>query len=201
MREEIIYVRLWFSVPIFTARSILIFVNSVRFRVSLSEGRCRVIIWGFIHSYFIIIFYLNLATELLKTDLHQFLVMYKTCKKWQENWSNWKKYCHFKISLLFLSKSNDNFRYRFDNSNMRVLSKKSTIYFSNRKVTFQIDWISSQNENFLVDFRNCQIESKTCQLFFSVHIFKKLRNKSLTLPPRALRIIWMTPNVFFDCSS
>jgi hypothetical protein len=53
---------------------------------------------------------------------------------------------------------------------MRELSKKSTIYFSNRQVTFQIDWISSQNENFLVVFRNCQIESKTCQLFFSVFI-------------------------------
>ncbi len=58
---------------------------------------------------------------------------------------------------------------------MRELSKKSTILLSNRQVTFQIDWISSQNENFLVDFRNCQIESKTCQLFFSVcsHRLKK----------------------------
>jgi hypothetical protein len=151
-----------------SARSILVFVNFVRFRVSSSEGRCRDLIWGFIHSYFIIIFYLNLATEHLKIDLHQFLVMYKACKNWQENWLNWKKYCHFKISLLFLSKSNDNFGCRFDNSKMRELSKKSTIYFSNRQVTFQIDWISSRNENFLVDFRNCQIESKSCQLFFSV---------------------------------
>jgi hypothetical protein len=117
-------------------RSILIFVNTVRFSVSLSEGRCRDIIWGFIHSYFIIRFYLNLATEHLKTDLHQFLVMYKAYEKWQENWSNWQKYCHLKISPLFLSKSNDNFGCRFDISNMRELSKKSTIYFSNRQVTF-----------------------------------------------------------------
>jgi hypothetical protein len=37
-----------------------------------------------------------------------------------------------------------------------------------------MDWISSQNENFLVDFRNCQIESKICQLFFSVIFLLKL---------------------------
>ncbi len=48
--------------------------------------------------------------------------------------------------------------------------EKSTIFLSNRQVTFQIDWISSQNENFLGDFRNCQNESKTCQLFFSKYI-------------------------------
>ncbi len=44
----------------------------------------------------------------------------------------------------------------------------------NRQVTFQIDWISNQKENFLVDSRNCQNESKTCQLFFSVYTHRKI---------------------------
>ncbi len=65
---------------------------------------------------------------------------------------------------------------------MRELSKKSTIYFSNRHVTFQIDWISSQNENFPVDFRNCQIESKTCQLFFSVYLHEIFQIFMIHLP-------------------
>ncbi len=110
-----------------------------------------------------------MSTEHLKTDLHQFLVMYKAHKKCQEKFSNRQKYCHFKISLLFLSKQNDNFGCRFDNSKMRELSKKLTILLSNRQFTFQIDWISSQNENFLLDSRKCQNESKTCLLFFSVN--------------------------------
>jgi hypothetical protein len=104
------------------------------------------------------------TTEHLKTDLHQFLVMYKVHKNDNKNFKSTK----FQNFFLFLSKSNDNFGCRFDNSKMRELSKKSTIYFLNRQVIFQIDLILSQIENFLVDFRNCQNESKTCQLFFSV---------------------------------
>jgi hypothetical protein len=61
---------------------------------------------------------------------------------------------------------------------LRELSEKSTIYFSNRQVTFQIDWISSQKENFIV--RNCQIESKICQLFFSVFYQPKTEIGKLT---------------------
>jgi hypothetical protein len=38
----------------------------------------------------------------------------------------------------------------------------------NQQKNRQVTWISSQNENFLFDFRNCQNESKICQLFFSV---------------------------------
>ncbi len=112
-----------------SARSIF-FLYYVKLRASLLEGMYRDIIWGFIHSYFIIIFCWNLSTEHLRSDLHQFLVMYtyNVHKKWQEKFSNRQKYCHFKIPLLFLSKLNDNFGCRFDNSKMRELSKKSTIY-------------------------------------------------------------------------
>jgi hypothetical protein len=70
--------------------------------------------------------------------------------------SNRQKYCHFKISLLYLSKSNDNFGCGFDNSKMRELSKKSTIYMSNLQVTFQIDWISiSEIVKLKVKLVNC----------------------------------------------
>ncbi len=54
-------------------------------------------------------------------------------------------------------------------------NRYTPVYFSNRQVIFKIDCISSQKENFLDDFRNWQIESKICQLFFSVWILVNAR--------------------------
>jgi hypothetical protein len=115
---------------------------------------------------------LNLATEHLKTDLDQFLVMYKACKKWQENWSNWQKYCHFKISLLFLSKSNDN------------LAVDLTIptwenYQKNRQYIFQID-------KSLFKLTGYQVKMK---IFLSISEIVKMKVKLVNY-----FLVWRNPN-------
>jgi hypothetical protein len=100
------------------------FCQSVRFRISLLEGRCRDIIWGFIHSYFVINF-IGTFYRTLKNWLAS--ISCDTSTTYKEN--DKKKFKSTKIMsfqiffFLFLSKSNDNFGCRLHNSKTRESTK------------------------------------------------------------------------------